>query len=174
MYAQNKLRDFVNDNERHAQPHHKEPLLSIFHIQIDFQIYTCTSLPHLQSTEESNHAKCNTGYECCPKITMKRIKLFTCVCFRPWSKIIKERRLGHLLRLHPETPARKALKEYFRKVKRPQGRPKTTWMQTVRQNLASTGIKLDLSKEAQTLNRLSDLTWDRKNWRGIVRRVVQY
>ena len=58
--------------------------------------------------------------------------------------------------------------------KRPQGRPKTTWMQTVRQDLTSIGIKLDLSKEAQTLKRLSDLTHDRKNWRGIVRRVVQY
>ena len=78
------------------------------------------------------------------------------------------------MRLHPETPARKALKEYLRKVKRPQGRPKTTWMQTIRQDLACVGIKLDLSKEAQTLNRLSELTQDRKNWRGIVKRVVQY
>ena len=77
----------------------------------------------------------------------------------PWSVIIRERRLtwlGHLMRLHSETPARKALKEYLRKVKWPQGRPKTTWMQTVRQDLASIGIKLDLSREAQTLNRLSD------------------
>ena len=52
------------------------------------------------------------------------------------------------MHLHPETPARKTLKEYLRKVKRPQGRPKTTWVQTVRQDLASIGIKLDLSKEA--------------------------
>ena len=58
--------------------------------------------------------------------------------------------------------------------KRPQGRPKTTWMQTVRQDLASIGIKLDLSKGAQTLKRLSDLTRDRKNWHHIVSRVVQY
>ena len=78
------------------------------------------------------------------------------------------------MRLHPEIPARKALKEYVRKMKRPQGRPKTTWMQTVRQNLVRIGIKLDLSKEAQTWNRLSDLTHGRKNWRGIVKRVVQY
>ena len=47
-------------------------------------------------------------------------------------------------------------------------------MQTVMQDLASIGIKLDLSKEAKTLNKLSDLTRDRKNWRGIVRRVVQH
>ena len=64
--------------------------------------------------------------------------------------------------------------EYLRKVKRSPGRPKTTWMQTVRHDLAKIGIKLDLSKEAQTLNRQSELKRDRKNWRGIVRRAVQY
>ena len=78
------------------------------------------------------------------------------------------------MRLHPETPARKALEEYLRKVKRPQGRPKTTWMQTIRQDLNSIGIKLDLSKATKTLNRLLELTHDRKTWRSIVKRVVQY
>ena len=76
--------------------------------------------------------------------------------------------------LQPETPARKALKEDLRNVKRPQGRPKTTWMQTVRQDLGSLGIELGLSRGAQTLDTLSRLTHDRKNWRGIVRRVVQH
>ena len=78
------------------------------------------------------------------------------------------------MRLHPETPARKTLKEYLRKVKRPQGISKTTWMQKVRQDLVSVGIILDLAKEAQTLNRLSELIQDRKNWRDNVRRMVQY
>ena len=67
------------------------------------------------------------------------------------------------MRLHPETLARKTLKEYLRKEKQPQGRPK-----------ASVRIKLDLSKEAKTLNRLSELTQGRKNWRGIVRCGVHY
>ena len=75
--------------------------------------------------------------------------------------------------LHPETRARKALKEHLRKVKRPQGRPKTTWMKTVRQDLASVGIELDLSRETQTLDTLSRLTHGSKNWPRIVRRVVQ-
>ena len=78
------------------------------------------------------------------------------------------------MRLHPETPARKALGEYLREVKRPRGRPKTTWMQTIRQDLNTIGIKLDLSKATKTLNRLLELTQDRKNWRSIVKRVVQY
>ena len=58
------------------------------------------------------------------------------------------------MRLHLETPARKALKEHLRNVKRPQGRPRTTWMQTVRQDLASVGIELGLSRGAQTLDTL--------------------
>ena len=78
-------------------------------------------------------------------------------------------RISHALQ---ETATRKTLTEHRRK--RPQGRPKTTWMQVVRQDLASIGIKMDLLKETQTLNGLSELTQDRKNWRGIVRRVVQY
>ena len=104
-------------------------------------------------------------------------ELYATTKYEPWSEIIRESRLswlGHLMRLHPETPARKTLKEYLRKVKRPQGRTKMTWVQTVRQDLASIGIKLDLSKEAQTLNRLYELTQNRKNWCGIGRRVVQY
>ena len=76
------------------------------------------------------------------------------------------------MRLHADTPARKSPQEYLRKVKR--GKPKTTWMQTVRQDLVKIRIKLDLSKDAQSLNRLSELTQDRKKWRGIVRRVAQY
>ena len=92
-------------------------------------------------------------------------------------KKITERRitwLGHLMHLHPETPARKALKDYLRKMKWPQGRPKMTWMQTGRQDLASAGIELDLSRGAQSLDKLSRLTHDRRNWHGIVKRVVQY
>ena len=44
----------------------------------------------------------------------------------------------------------------------------------VRQDLASVIIELDLSRGAQTLDPLSRLKHDRKKWRGIVRRVVQY
>ena len=56
----------------------------------------------------------------------------------------------------------------------PRGRPKMTWMQTIRQDLNSIGIKLDLSKATKTLNRLLELTHHRKNWPSIVKRVLQY
>ena len=77
------------------------------------------------------------------------------------------------MRLHPETLAIKAFEEYLRKLKRPQGRPKTTWMQTIRQDLNSIGIKLDLSKATKTLDRLLELPHNRRNWRSIVKSVVQ-
>ena len=77
------------------------------------------------------------------------------------------------MRLHPETPARNAFEEYLRKVKRPQGRPKMTWMQKIRQDLSKIGIKLDLSNARKTLNKLFELTQSRTDWSNIVKRVVQ-
>ena len=56
----------------------------------------------------------------------------------PWSKQIKRRRLrwlGHLLRLHPQTPARISLQEFLKPTPKPLGRPKTTWLQTVKKDL---------------------------------------
>ena len=67
------------------------------------------------------------------------------------------------MQLHPETPARKAFEECLKKGKKPRGRPKTTWMQTIRQDLNSIGIKFDLSKATKTLNRLLELMHNRKN-----------
>ena len=103
-------------------------------------------------------------------------ELYTRTKCEPWTKLIKIRRLtwlGHMMRLHPETPARNAFEEYLRKVKRPQGRPKTTWMQTIRQDLSKIGIKLDLSNATKTLNKLVELTQNRTDWSNIVKRVVQ-
>ena len=78
-----------------------------------------------------------------------------------------------MTRLHPETPARNAFEEYLKKVKRPPGRPKTMWMQTIRQDLSKIGIKLDLSNATETLNKLVELTQNRTDWSNIVKRVVQ-
>ena len=56
----------------------------------------------------------------------------------PWSITILRRRLmrlGHLLRLPTETPARLALIEAVKKVKNPRGKPKTTRLSTVKKDL---------------------------------------
>ena len=100
------------------------------------------------------------------KITNK--ELYTRTDSQPWSVTIKRRRmnwLGHLLRLHEDTPARQALAEYTRQTKRPKGRPKPTWVAQV-------------LKEARivdpntTLNDLETLANDRKAWRAWVARAM--
>ena len=49
----------------------------------------------------------------------------------PWSATIFKRRLswfGQLMRLPKTTPARKALQNFAEPVRKPIGRPKTTWL----------------------------------------------
>ena len=56
----------------------------------------------------------------------------------PWSREIGHRRLkwlGHVARLPDKAPARLALQEALRPTRRPQGRPKTTWIQVVTKQL---------------------------------------
>ena len=77
------------------------------------------------------------------------------------------------MRLNSETPARKALEEYLRNVTGPRKRPKTTWMQTIRQDLKRIYIQIDFSKEKQTFSKLFELTQDRNEWSKAVKRVVQ-
>ena len=62
-----------------------------------------------------------------------------------WSIKMKKRRLswlGHLLRLPEDTPARKALAEYQRPVKKPRGKPKMTWVSLVLQKLKQLDLTL--------------------------------
>ena len=61
----------------------------------------------------------------------------------PWSEKIRKRRLsffGHVCRLQENTPARKALKEALEPVKKPRGRRKTTYLDTVVKDLKTHNI----------------------------------
>ena len=67
----------------------------------------------------------------------------------PWSCTIRIRLLkwlGHLLRLDENTPARKALEESIRPVKRPMGRPKPTWITHIQKDLQNLDPTLNLKK----------------------------
>ena len=91
----------------------------------------------------------------------------------PWSETTKSRRLswfGHLLRLPEETPARQALKEFPTKVKRPVGKPKTTWLSVVKTDLENADIhiintSLDFSHVTNQAN-------NRVAWKDLCRRVM--
>ena len=81
------------------------------------------------NTFQRRHLRKILGIHSPKKIT--NIELYTKTKTEEWSTTIQRRRLnwlGHLMRLHPETPASLALAEYLRKVKRPKGRPQRTCM----------------------------------------------
>ena len=87
---------------------------------------------------------------------------------QPWSHTIKKRRLnwlGHLLRLPSNTPARQALSEYERKVKRPVGRPKPTWVAHIIKECKSVTANINLTE-------LEIMSKDRRTWRQFVARVM--
>ncbi len=82
----------------------------------------------------------------------------------PWSITIKRRRLswfGHLLRLQPETPARQALNEFYRRTKRPQGRPTTTWISQLKKDLLNIA-------DLNNLDHVTHVANDRPAWRSLI------
>ena len=57
---------------------------------------------------------------------------------KPWSEVIDEHRMkwyGHLLKLNEKTPARLTLNEVERKLNKPKGCQKLTWMELIRKAL---------------------------------------
>jgi len=90
------------------------------------------------------------------------------VTYTEWTETINRKRMsfvGHLMRLHPDTPARKALAEARRKVKRPRGRPKEIWLR---------GIESQLAREFDlTLEQAEQEAQDRGTWRSRVHRHTE-
>ena len=138
------------------------------------ELWTITKkLESTIDTFQRRHLRNIIGIHWPKKISNK--ELYAKTKTEPWSTTIKRRRmnwLGHLMRLHPDTPARQSLTEYLRKVKRPKGRPQYTWMEQIRRDLATIEIKLDYTNPTQTIDQLRDLAQDRDAWRSIVKRVV--
>ena len=94
--------------------------------------------------------------------------------FTPWSKKIKRRRLswlGHLLRLHPDTPARKALVATLNpNLNRKVGHPPTTWTTVINKDLKEINKNLSLDTK-NSINFLETLCADRENYRRIINTV---
>ncbi len=82
---------------------------------------------------------------------------------KKWSETLKQRRLrwfGHAMRLPEETPAKMALKESERTLKKLKGGQRTTWIKT---------ITKDLSEEGYTLQQAKEIARERTEWRKVVR-----
>ena len=82
---------------------------------------------------------------------------------KPWTQKIRKQRLtwfGHLARMDPNTPAKKALKFTMAPFKKPRGRPKERWIQIMERQLSE-----DLNTSWETANVLAQ---DRTGWRQLV------
>ena len=91
-----------------------------------------------------------------------------------WSKIIKKRRLswlGHLLRLDAQTPARIALKEACRIVKKRPGR-KNSWIETIKNDLKNSNLNLNINNNETFFNNLEIICKDRKRWKSEMRYMM--
>ena len=109
-----------------------------------------------------------------PKI-IKTKDLYERTNHKPWSRTIKRRRLiwlGHVLRLDPSTPARKALKHFIVPAQRPAGRSKTTWMGTVLKDIMQyTDVEL-VDNDDENHDRLGILCSDRQRWKNVLNSIM--
>ena len=82
---------------------------------------------------------------------------------KKWSETLKLRRLrwfGHALRLPEKPPAKMALEEAQRTLKKIKGGQRTTWLKTITKDLADAGYTLQQAKEKAS---------ERTEWREVVR-----
>jgi hypothetical protein len=108
-----------------------------------------------------------------PKIISNEELIKRCK-IRSWSSTILQRRLswlGHLMRLPPDTPARRALQEALTPAKRPQGRPSATWLSIIKKDLEDAEI---LTKEQchSLVLHLEPITANRVQWATLVRNAI--
>ena len=92
-----------------------------------------------------------------------------------WSKIIKERRLkwyGHVLRLPDNTPAKFALREVRKYVKKPRGGQKLTWIKMIEKYLERARVMV--AKEDGMISVATDeyLANNRLLWQSVVSRAI--
>ena len=72
------------------------------------------------------------------------------------------------MRLPDESPARLALKEALRPVKRPSGKPKLTWLGLITKELAQVHVTLDIDR----LQEVVELANDREAWAALIGRAM--
>ena len=91
------------------------------------------------------------------------------------TSVIRRRRLrwlGHMCRLHEDTPAKKCINEYLRPVKKPIGRTPLTWIQVVNEDLKQLGLEEYQIKDQQSLKRLNVYAADRRRWREKTKNLI--
>ena len=101
---------------------------------------------------------------CYPK-KISNIDLYKLTNEKPWSEVIVSRRLkllGHICRLHEETPARQSLIEALRPSKRKIGRPRQSWISQAKQDLERIGITPE-----DNFDNIFKIASDRDKWKAL-------
>ena len=89
---------------------------------------------------------------------MSNVEVYERTGALPWSNIIQTRQLswfGHLIRLPENTPAKIALRNILQPFSRPQGRPPTTWLSSMKKLFSEMGLTWQGATEAAK----DKLTW---------------
>ena len=77
------------------------------------------------------------------------------------------------MRLDRETPARKALTEFIKPVKKRLGRPKTTWLYQIYKELKNCNINgINFENERTMIIDLDLICKDRLRWKNIVKSIM--
>ncbi len=78
------------------------------------------------------------------------------------------------MRLDDDTPAKKAVEEFLKAEKRKPGRPNSTWMKQIQEDLSESNVQLNIykNKPQQTLDTLKHYASDRSLWKKQIRVVM--
>ena len=102
-------------------------------------------------------------------------KLYQITKQKPWSIEVKRRRLnwyGHMARLPEKTPAKRALRDFQRYVKKPRGRTKTTWVETVEKDMNRVKVVVLDGGGKKRQADLEMMAQDKSTWLNLTRRAM--
>ena len=105
-----------------------------------------------------------------PKKQCTNEQLYDITNEKPWSETIKRRRLrwtGHLMRLDERTPAKIALHKFAEPQLSKVGRPKNTWLATIKRDFKELILP---NNNQEFITKLCEVASDRKEWKKVVLR----
>ena len=80
--------------------------------------------------------------------------------------------LGHIMQLPDNCPIKLSLKEVLQPCKDKRGRPKHTWISTIKNVLKK--VNIDVKHNYETYEKLVELSSDRSSWKNIISDVLMH
>ena len=79
---------------------------------------------------------------------------------------------GHMARLPEKTPAKRALREFQRYVRKPRGRAKTTWVETVEKDMSRVKVMVLDGSRKKRQEDLEMMAQNKSTWLNLTRRAM--